>query len=268
MRGRHRLFGTRLIRCSGGAVCAPPDAPDELPIALREVHQSLIRALEFRVSGLDGLAQLLGDLDEMGEGEGVAALLVEQSQRLLASDVIYDDLFVKRSRAALEEEGISGVSVSDSNFLEEGETDLVEESSWSSILQRLTRGPVAAGLHGNELLRVSVRPGNQTLSANNENRIRASDRLAFRVFVKNSGDDQETQVAVTLTLEGGEQPISEEETIEIINSGDTKVAIFRDLEIGGAIGERRTLRVSVEAVPEEAHLSNNSAEYAVIFTLE
>ena len=48
------------------------------------------------------------------------------------------------------------------------------------------------------------------------------------MIVKNSGDSQETQVIVTLTIKQ-DPVIRQEQTIDVINPGETKTVIFKDL---------------------------------------
>jgi CARDB len=95
--------------------------------------------------------------------------------------------------------------------------------------------------------------------------VQASDRLSFQVSVKNSGDSQETQVRVTLTIK--QSPVvKKEQVIDVINPSETKVVTFSDL--GPPSFETRvTLTVSVDPVQGETNTSNNTADYQVIFTL-
>ena len=83
--------------------------------------------------------------------------------------------------------------------------------------------------------------------------------------MRNSGDSQETQVEVKLTVQGGTQPIKRTQTIAIIDPGKTKSVVFRDL---GTLpfGTRTTVRVNVLPVEGEQNTSNNTVEYPVIFS--
>lgn len=240
----------------------------EPPGPLRGQHESLIEALQFRVSGLNGLTQAFGEIEQANEARTVGVLLAEQSNRLLASDVVYDDLFRVGSQSVLQQEAITGVAVPDSNFLQRSNADLVTAESWTRVVQRLTQSPSAGGLHGNQIVAVRVQPGRQTLSPAEENTVVASENLAFQVLVKNSGDNQETQVPVTLTIQLSPQPVRKEQMIDLIDAGETKVVTFRDINISGSFATPVTLKVSVEPVAGEANRSNNSSQYDVIFTLD
>jgi hypothetical protein len=243
------------------------------PGPLRDQQQSVVEALQFRVSGLGGLAQAFGAYDETQDAAAEGNVLQEQSQRLLASDVVYDDLFKAGSEAVLKQQGISGVAVPDSSFIAEGNEDLVSAKSWTLLLQRLTGtgggGATGTGLRGSALESVSVPTANgkQTLSTTEENTVQASDQLAFDVVVRNSGDVQLTQLPVSFALQVSPQPVKKSQRIDLLNPGETKTVTFRDIDVAGSFGQLVTLKISVEPVDGENNTTNNSAEYKVIFTV-
>jgi hypothetical protein len=111
-----------------------------------------------------------------------------------------------------------------------------------------------------------VQPGAQQLSPSEDNTVKASDRLSFQVLVKNSGESQETQVEVTLTIQQSPQPIRRKQVIDLINPGETKTVVFRNLG-PPSFGTRTTVKVSIEPVAGESNTANNTASYPVIFTL-
>ena len=234
------------------------------PGPLREQDESLIEALQFRVSGLAGLATAVTQIDKGTNASAAGRELAEQAERLAASDVVYEDLFVEGSRHVLDSEGIDGVAVPDSQFLKD--PDLASARSWALIVRRLTQTPASGGLHGNGIQAVKVEPGAQTLSPTQENTVTASTRLAFEVVVENTGDSQETQVPVRLTIQQSPKPVRKTQTIDIINPGETKTVVFRRLG-PPSFGTRVNVQVTVEPVAGETRTANNTAQYAVIFTL-
>jgi hypothetical protein len=233
------------------------------PGPLREQQESLVEALQFRVSGLDGLARAFATAQATTDTQLTGRRLAEQASRLIASDVIYDDLFKEGAADVLDREDIQGVEVPDSNFL--SNQDLISATAWKLIVDRLTASPTAGGLHGNQISAVRVQPGDQTLSATEDNTVKASDRLSFQVVVRNSGDSQETQVPVTLTIQQN-PPIRKRQTIDLINPGDSKTLTFGDLG-QVSFSTRTVVKVNVEPVAGEQNTGNNTAEYVVIFTL-
>lgn len=233
------------------------------PGPLREEQQSLVEAMEFRVSGLDGLSEAFSQVQGTPNTQTVANRLAQQSQRLVASDVVYADLFQAGSTAVMGNEDVKGVVVPPSVFVKN--PDLASPTAWKLIVDRLTQGNTSGGLHGNQITGVIVQPGNVRLSPSEDNTVQASDRLAFQVLVQNSGDSQETQVVVSLTLQQN-PPVRKQQVIDIINPGETKTVTFRNL--GPPTFETRVvLKVNVEPVSGEKNTANNTAEYNIVFTL-
>lgn len=235
------------------------------PGALREEQESLVEALQFRVSGLDGLAQAFGQVLQSPDADTAGQILAIPAQRLVASDVVYEDLFKAGAAEVLASESVTGVTVPDSNFVQTPE--ISSPTSWKLIVDRLTQSPEAGGLHGNQISAVFIQPGDQQLSPSEDNTVRASENLSFQVQIMNSGDSQETQVQVTFTIQQSPTPIRKRATIAIINPQETKTVTFRDL---GTVqfATRTTVKVNVEPVQGETNTGNNTAEYPVIFTLE
>jgi hypothetical protein len=235
------------------------------PGPLREEQSSLVQALEFRVSGLDGLRQAFAQVQGTREAGEAGARLAIPTQRLIASDVVYQDLFYEGSRSVMSNEDVQGIPIPESKFVQNG--DLASPTQWTLIVERLTRPSSGGGLRGNQLVAVIVQPGAQQLSPTEDNTVQASDRLSYQVQVKNSGGSQETQVRVSLTIQQSPQPIRREQIIDLINPDQTKTVIFRDLP-PPSFGTRTTVKVSVEPVTGEENTGNNTAEYPVVYTLE
>ena len=231
--------------------------------------RAAIESLEFRVDGLAGLAEAFKRTQGSKDAAAAGALLASQAERLVASDVVWDDLFKDRAVLVLKDEDITGVEVPDSNFVQT--PDLASTRSMVPIWQRINGSAASGsgtttGLHGTNIESVKVLPGGQVLSASTENTVEASTDLGFAVAVLNSGDSQEVEIEVTLTIQQSPTPIVKKQTIEIINPGETKTVVFRDFP-SVDFGERRIMRVDVDPVPGETNTGNNSAEYPVIFSL-
>ena len=75
------------------------------PGPLRDENQHMIEALQLRVSGVQGLADTFAANSPRRRQRGEAALLAAQADRLLASDVVWDDLFAEPSRGGAEATG-------------------------------------------------------------------------------------------------------------------------------------------------------------------
>src|SRR5262245_39179300 len=246
----------------------------DAPGRLRPENGHLVDALALRVSGLLGLAETFKSTaksksDDQEALDSDAGLLAGQASRLVASDVVWDDLFVARVLAQLKQDGVDGVTVPQSHFVTNAEP--TTQPGMKLVLTRIradTSGNTAIP-HGTNIESVKAQPGDQTLTQGQLNTVTATTELSFDVTVLDSGQGQEVGIDVTLTLDQGTgKPIVKTEQIPIINPGETVTVTFDHLgENSVQFARRTTVKVDVEPVPGEVVKTNNSAEYQVIFTL-
>jgi hypothetical protein len=237
------------------------------PGLLRPENEDLVEALQLRVSGVQGLADTFRRTAS-SKASTDAALLAAPAERLLASDVIWDDLFRGPATTQMKTDGINGVVAPESHFVTN--QDLISERSMTLVLQRLrgasTSGGTPTGIHGTNITEVKVQPGGQVLSPTNENTVTATTDLAFVVTIADSGDSQEVGIKVTLTIQKPQGAIVKTQTVDLINPGQTKSVTFKNL---GQVpfAQRTTVQVDVAPVPGEHNTNNNKASYPVIFSL-
>jgi hypothetical protein len=237
------------------------------PGRLRPEHEDLIEALQLRVSGVQGLADTFRQT-ATSKASTDAALLAAPAERLLASDVTWDDLFRGPATTQMKNDGISGVVAPESHFVTN--QSLITEQSMVLVLQRLrgasTSGGTPTGIHGTNITETKVQPGGQVLSVTNENTVTATTDLAFVVTISDSGDSQEVGIKVTLTIQKPQGAIVKTQTVDLINPGQTKSVTFNNL---GQVpfAQRTTVNVDVAPVPGEHNTANNKASYPVIFSL-
>ncbi|HZQ16623.1 MAG TPA: hypothetical protein VFA82_07610 [Gaiellaceae bacterium] len=239
------------------------------PGRLRPENLDLVQALQLRVEGVQNLADVLRSTASSKSTAG-AALLAEQGNRLVASDVVYDDLFKAPATAEMKAQGVSGVAVPESTFV--ASADLLSEHSFTLMLQRLqgaSTGGTVTGLHGTNIVETKVLPAGTALSETTETTVKASTDLAFAVVVKDSGDSQEVNIKVTLTLQrtSGGKAVVQTKTIRVINPGQEATVTFKGLNVAGFFAINSKLRIDVAPVPGEKITSNNKATYPVIFSL-
>jgi hypothetical protein len=236
------------------------------PGRLRTENGYLVEALEFRVSGLEGLAKTFAD---HSKASNAAGLLADAGDRLLTSDIVWSDLFHALTKDQLAEDGVTGVSVPDSNTFVTA--DSVSALQMAATLQRIngaTTGGTVTGLHGTNIVSVAAATSptaKQVLTAGSLNTVTTGTNLTIVVSVDDSGDSQEVKIPVSLTITGP-PTISEHQTIVTINAGQTEPVTFGDL---GAVqfGKQVTMTVDVGKVPGEVNLTNNTASFQVIFSL-
>jgi len=239
------------------------------PGPLRPENDQLIEALQLRISGVDNLAKAIEELAPK-KTTGETAILEAQADRLLASDVVWSDLFQGPAKTVMSNEGVKGVVAPDSTFV--ANRQLFSETSLNLMLSRLrgaSTGGQVSGLHGTNIVGTTAQPGNHTLSTSAENTITATPSLAFAVTVEDSGDAQEVNIVVTMTLkkDGGGKAIVQTKKISVINPGQKKVVSFTGINTSGYFAVKSHLDIDVKPVAGETRVDNNRASYPVIFSL-
>ena len=241
------------------------------PGHLRQANQQMIEALQLRVSGIRGLANAFRSQAKAKDTAKAGAVLAEQAKRLIASNVVWDDLFQAPATLILTQQGVHGVVVPHSHVVTNAE--LTSAATFADIVKRLqgatTGGSTGStsGLHGTGIESTTAQPQNLVLSQTNDNKVIASTNLRFDVAVKNTGDNLETSIPVTLTIQKQGTPFKQTQTIQVISPGQTKIVSFRNIDTTDVFGVRTTLKVDVTPVPHEARTDNNSYQYPVIFSL-
>jgi len=237
------------------------------PGPLRPAHERMLQSLEYRVGGLRGLTDVFEQTKGSKDATQAGALLSAQAERLLASDIVWADSFRAPALVVLKNQDISGVEVPDSQFVQT--PDLASQRSMTPIWQRIhgaSTGGTPTGSHGNGVAGVKVLPSGKQLVAGQETTIQASTDLAFEVSVTNSGDSLESGVEVQLTIPKQPKSIVKNETIELIDSGETKTVTFSGFPTL-PFGEKVNLRVDVKPVPGETNTANNTVEFPVFFSI-
>jgi len=242
------------------------------PGPLRVEHDQLIQVLSLRASGLSRLADAFRQTATSKSASAAGQLIAAQARLLAASDVNYDYYFKEPTSQELLKQNVSDVgSVPDSSIFPN--PDLASSQAMMSVWQRVhgaATGGNPGGKHGSALGPVKALPDGKVLQAGasaSQNEITASTDLAFQVSVENSGDFQEFNVGVTLTIQKSPKPIVMRKKIPVINAGETKTVTFTNIDINGLFGLPTTIKVDIQPVPGEVTTSNNSAEYRVIFSL-
>jgi hypothetical protein len=237
------------------------------PGRLLDEHQHLIEALQFRVSGLTGLADTFRRTTHVTNVNNVGTVLASQASRLLASDVIWDDKFRDPAKAELRHQGIGGVQVPNSHFLQN--PDLGSQKSLVSVVERVrgaaTGAKPSGGIRGTNIVSVKVLPSGTQLSPSTENKVVTSENLAIEVTIEDSGESQEVRLPVTLTIDQN-PPVKKETVLELINPGEQKPVVFKNFTQPD-FTRKHILKVTVQPVENEKTVSNNTAEYPILFSL-
>ncbi len=231
-------------------------------------NSGAVEALRYRANGLRGLQAAFQESADETDASIAGEMLLVETRRLLASDVIWTDSFQAPATAVLEEEGIEGLDVPSSEFITSD--DLVSQGDLAAIWQRIqgaSDGGTPSGLHGSGIASVRALPSEQILSTTTETTVLVTEDLRFEVGVEDTGEATEVGIKVTLTIPKQPDPIVKTATIPIIDPGETKTVVFR---VGALVpfGEQTSVKVDVDPVDGETNTTNNTAEYPVIFSLK
>ncbi len=243
------------------------------PGPLRVEHDHLIEVLKLRASGLSRLADAFRQTATSRSATTSGRLIADQARLLVASDVNWDFYFKEPTQLELQRQGISDIGgVPASSIIPNPDlaSTLAMTQVWRRVHGAATGGSSVTGNHGSALVSVTALPDGKKLSASGaatDNQITASTDLAFRVVVSDSGDFQEFNIGVTLTIQKSPTPIVLRRKIDIINAGESKTVTFTNIDLRGLFGLPTTVKVDVAPVPGEKTTTNNSADYKVIFSL-
>jgi hypothetical protein len=241
----------------------------QAPGPLRRIHQHLVDALELRAKGLAGLGDALSQTGSVKDASAAAQKLTDEAALLTASDVVWDQLYRLPATEQMKAQGVTGVVIPESHFV--ANTDLLSARSFGILFGRLhpaSTGGTPSGKHGDGLVSVRVQPQGADLSTSNATTVKVSADLSFVATVVNSGDFQEVNVPVTLTIDAGGTPIVRRQSITIIQPAQQQTVTFSNFNLPtSAFGAKAAVKVDVGAVAGEINTSNNSASYTVFFTL-
>src|SRR5262245_9890062 len=239
------------------------------PGHLRDEDAHMLDSLDLRTNGLRGMTDAFQSTASSKNANAAGAELAVQMQRLIASDVIWADLFKEPTKSELQRLGVTGVNVPDSIFLPN--PDIATTASMKSLWQRI-HGAASPGSsctpRGTELVSTKALPSGKELSADDLNTIPLSTDLSFSVTVKNSGCAQEVGLRVTLTIQQSPKPIKSRKTIPLIDPGNEETVSFSEGSTVPPLDQRTSLTIEVDPVPSETNTSNNSANYPVQFSVQ
>jgi hypothetical protein len=184
---------------------------------------------------------------------------------LLASYVVYSQRVAPLISQTLAADGVEGVSVAPSRS--------IPNLGWlepTTVAARITgqsasstqSGSFTPGNHGHALKGTSV--GASTLEPEPTlNHISGGGSPTFTVQVENSGEFDETNAKVDVTVTAGGKVLKASHVIEKTEPGKV---VSVDIPIAGvALGVAAKIEVNIEGVRGENDLENNKATYLAIF---
>jgi CARDB len=230
---------------------------DELdtPGDMDRAQANLELVYQLRANAMDEIADKMRTaLADAGVAEKATEGVAKQMQKLLAADVVYEQVVRPEVDNVLASTGISDSDLPESTFLPDEKW--LEESTVSDALGAISGGGTnVSGVHGTELTGVLV--NGTELVEGAPSTIAGEEGVEVEVQVQNQGESTESGVTVAVTVEGNtlkgeidELPVGEIGTATIpltsVPSGEV------------------TLEVEVEAVPGEQVTENNEAAYTLL----
>jgi hypothetical protein len=237
----------------------------DVPGPMEGAQDELLLALNFRAEALRKIADELPTA--LGRGQPATQAterIAGQMQKLLASDVVYNQRVAPLIKEGLDEDGITGQRIPNSQFL--------PSVAWLSpqyVADRLGADAAgqsdqpAPGLHGHGLTSTAV--GDNTLQPSPVvNRVPATGRVTFHVTFAHQGDNDERNVRVNIAVRGSGRTLTARKTVAQTKAGspaEVDVPLAQTPPIGTA-----TVDVVIAAVRGEGKTDNNRQRYTVIFT--
>ena len=240
------------------------------PASLQAAHQEVLATLQLRAIGLAGMANKLATAGSKSPTQ-VADDLAQQAQLLSASDLVWSQLFRLPATETMKKLGVIGVIAPPSQIVSNPE--VISPHSFNEVYSRLhstnTTGNVT-GIHGSQLVSTEAVSSGQTktLSTSSPTTVDVAADLVFKVTFTNSGNFQEVNVPVTLTVSVFKRKVlTQTKHVSVIQKGQTATVSFGNLSLGSAFGGQATVQAKIGKVPGETTLSNNRASYSVFFSL-
>jgi hypothetical protein len=246
----------------------------DTPDAMKGAQSDLELLLSLRRDGVANIADEIQTALGGTAGAGTAVdAIAGQMQAFNASDVIYSQRVAPLILKGLKDNGIAASYDGTAGEQVLPYADFLPDISWMSpdyVAQQLgassasgrTTGTPAPGLHGHQIDSVSV--SGVDLTTDGSNRIPASPPPTFVVNFTNGGENDETNVRVTVEITDSGAPIRASTIVPNTTAGEAATANVTLRQSPSTSGASE-IRVTVEQVPGEETLDNNVATYSALF---
>ncbi len=236
------------------------------PGNLRDAHEWLTASMRIRERGMAEFSPSLMSALEVLDTDVPSDQISRAMQKFVLADVAYSEFFASEATGVLRAKNVSDVKIVAADFL--ADDDLASKSGVVKWLTALKSTEELQAIHGVGLIKVVAKPAEKSITNGGTFDLPSSDQLRFLITVENQGNMAETDVPVTLRLQG---PNSVQPQIVSIKIPDIKAKESKEVEIKGVnptdYGEKALLKIEVGPVPNEKNLDNNSLEAHVVFVL-
>ncbi|MDX6635610.1 MAG: hypothetical protein QOF06_1813 [Solirubrobacterales bacterium] len=225
------------------------------PGDMSHAQANLELTYQLRANAMDEIADKMSTaLGDAGADKAMAGI-AKQMQKLLASDVVYEQVVRPEVDDILASNGISDSDLPESTFLPD--EMWLEESTVSDALSAVSGGSEGSvsGVHGTEIAGVAV--NGTELIEGAPTTIAGEEGVAVEVSVRNPLESTENGVNVAVTYEGN----TVKGEIDELPAGETGTA---EIPLTPTPSGEVTIEIEVEAVPGEEVLENNEATYTLL----
>ncbi|MGO9955309.1 MAG: CARDB domain-containing protein [Solirubrobacteraceae bacterium] len=238
--------------------------PDQVSTA----NENLVMALKMRVDGITGIANdIQPALANSSDSNDALTDIARQMARFYASDVLYKLYAAPEMVAALHADGIAvggqnGEPVNPNQFLPDVQwltQSFIQTQLHATVPGSSPSTKLAPGTHGHALDSVSV--AGTSLQTGSTNTIPAKPAPTFTLNFANSGTNNETDVVCKVTVNG--TGVSGTTTVPETDAG--KPATCQVTLSSTPPTGTYTVEATIEPVPGETNLANNSLSYPVTF---
>jgi hypothetical protein len=225
------------------------------PGDMSRAQSNLELAYQLRANAMEEIASKMSTALGDAGAEKAMTGIAKQMQKLLAADVIYEQVVRPEVDSVLASEGISDSDLPKSTFLPDEKW--LEESTVSEALGGISgaTGSATPGVHGLGLIGVSV--NGTELVEGAPATIAGEEGVEVEVQVQNQGESTESGVSVSVSVEGN---TLQGEIDEIAAGEEASVSIPLTPTPSGEV----TLEVEAEPVAGEQVTENNEATYTLL----
>jgi hypothetical protein len=243
----------------------------DVPGDMKPAQRYLELVLNLRADGVTKIGeQLPAALSNPPSAQAAIRRIAGEMQAFLSSDVVYAERTRPLIQEALADNDVRGQDVASSHFLRNLawlDTQQVGNALNPDAGAGTGRKPGEAtpGTHGHGLVSVSAGgvplvPGDTTV-----NRVPAKAPLEFDVTIANQGENDESDVEVTLKITGAGAPITVKKRLDQTKAGQNAEVAIQLTKVPPKNTSAK-VTVTVTPVPGEKVTDNNTQTYTVLFT--
>jgi hypothetical protein len=232
-----------------------------VPDQVRTGNNLFLQALKMRVDGINGIAGQIQQALSSTASQAEVNALATQTAKFYASDVLYKSYALPQIYGALHAAGTRFSPINGDQFLPYVDWVLpgfIAQQLHVNVPSAQSSKP-APGLHGHSLTSVSV--NGTTLSEGGTNTVAASPTPSFVFSFNNGGDNNEHNVHCKVTINGTSVTGTGTVAETIAHQNATCTAKLNAAPPTGT----QTVVATIEKVPGEKNVTNNTKTYTVTF---